>query len=393
MKNRNTLQIAHVTHSFPPYEAGTGRVCYFNALELGRLGHDVTVFTPDYPQAERAYPSEFTVKRLDTPFKIGNAPFMPYLLHVLQGFDIVHLHYPFIFGAEFVWLACKRLGIPYVLTHHNDLLTEGVNLRHILFKLYFPVSKYLTARQASKWIVVSRDHAQNCNLTPLFTQRWSDVHEVPNGVDLSVFRPIDNPQIRNQYGIPQDDFLILYVGALDRAHLFKGVQRLIEAASRLANNHWHLLIVGDGDMKTTYENTAIAFGVESRCTFSGRVAHNALPVYYSAADVLVLPSSPPESFGMVLIEAGACETAVIASNIPGVRHVVQDGFDGLLVNVNDVTDLVDKLTYCINTPEITKIFGKNGYQKVIKKYNWASVAPLLVAVYHQAIDAHLAGQS
>ena len=94
------MRIAHVTATFPPYQGGTGTVCYHNALGLARLGHEVTVFTAEHPGGGHVDPEEFMVCRLPSLFRIGNAPFLPVLLG-LREFDVIHLHLPFPFGGLF----------------------------------------------------------------------------------------------------------------------------------------------------------------------------------------------------------------------------------------------------------------------------------------------------
>ena len=113
------MRVAHVTATFPPHYTGTGMVCYYNALGLARLGHEVTVFTADYPPGDYTYPEEITVRRLLAMFRIGNAPLLPGLLG-LKEFDIIHLHHPFIFGAELIWAVSKVRKIPYIITDHHQ---------------------------------------------------------------------------------------------------------------------------------------------------------------------------------------------------------------------------------------------------------------------------------
>src|SRR6266542_1322672 len=108
------MRIAHVTATFPPYQGGTGTVCFYNARELARLGHEVTVFTAATPGANGVGPAGVQVERLSTAFQVGNAPFMPGLLRRLGGYNLIHLHCPFIFGGELVWAASRRTRTPYV---------------------------------------------------------------------------------------------------------------------------------------------------------------------------------------------------------------------------------------------------------------------------------------
>ena len=379
------MKIAHIISTFPPYYSGTGMVCYYNALELGRMGHDVTVFTANHPPGEYDYPPEFRVECLPVLFRFGNAPFLPGLLK-LRDFDIFHLHHPFIFGAESTWAVSKIRNIPMVLTHHNDLIGDG--LRPYLFDSYSAISKRLLFTRASKLLVVSKDHARSSLLGEDFDRRWSDVIEVPNGVDIDLFRPgIDSTSVRRELGIPLDAPALLFVGALDRAHHFRRVDLLIEAVSILQQPNLHLLVVGDGDRMSFYQQLSRDRGINSFVHFLGRTDHDQLPNIYSAADILVLPSHIQESFGMVLIEAMACGRPVIASDLPGVRTVVADGGDGFLVRPGDAADLVSKISMMLELPaERRQQMGVAGRRKVEERYSWQRIGDMLERLYIDVLD-------
>jgi len=377
------MRIAHVTATFPPYYGGAGSVCYHNALGLARLGHQVTVFTSDYPPEDYAYPGEYAVRRLPAVFRIGNAPFLPGLLS-LKGFDIIHLHHPFIFGAEIVWIVSKVRGIPYVITHHNDLIGDG--LRRYLFDAYSALSTRPVFGGASKFAVVSLDHAASCRLAPLFRKRWSDVVEVPNGVDTELFRPgLDGLLVRQQYGVPNGARVLLFVGALDRAHHYRRLDLLLAAVRFLRGPRPYLLIAGHGDRMPYFKSCAEALGLNSQVRFLGSVDHRVLPKVYAAADIVILPSQLQESFGLVVIEAMACGKPVVASNLPGVRSVVSDGEDGLLVRTGDVNDLAHKTQMLLDDPQRRREIGERGRAKVEAKYAWPRIIPRLVRVYEEVL--------
>jgi len=377
------MRIAHVTATFPPYYGGTGMVCYHNALGLARLGHQVTVFTADYPPGDCAYPDEITVRRLPVVFRVGNAPLLPRLLGIKE-FDIVHLHHPFIFGAEMIWAVSRARRIPYVVTHHNDLIGDG--LRRHLFDAYSAISTRLVFGAARKLAVVSLDHAATCRLMSLFGERWADVVEVPNGVDADLFRPgLDGSEIRRWHGIAEDARVILFVGALDRAHHFKGVAHLLRAFVRVRDSKAVLVLVGDGDLRGQFIAMATDLGVSDRTCFLGAVPHERLAPYYAAADIVVLPSYPPESFGMVLIEAMACSRPTIAHDIPGVRSVISDGEDGLLAKPGDGDDLVDKIQVLLGDPQRRQEMGEKGRAKVEAKHAWSRIIPKLVRLYEDVL--------
>jgi glycosyltransferase involved in cell wall biosynthesis len=382
------MRIAHITHSFPPYEAGTGRVCYYNAVELARLGHEVTVYTAAYPTGDFVYPLEIRVRHLPTLLRFGNAPLMPGIVSEVRDVDVIHLHFPFIFGAELTWLTAAIRNIPYVITHHNDLVTVGNRNRQFLFDCYYPITKFVTVRRASKYAVVSLQHAENCGLTEIYKRRWEDVVEIPNGVDTSVFYSSEREgaEVRQLWEIPLNAPLVTFVGALDKAHMFKGVDRLISAFSKLQSTDAYLMIVGDGEMRDSYQQLAREAGLGARVIFPGKVSHDQLRAYYSAADVVVLPSDPPESFGMVLIEANACGRPVIASDIPGVSSVVDDGVTGLLFKQGDTNDLLAKLETLLRDSDLRQQFGQAGKEKVSRSYSWSAIAQKLETLYENLIE-------
>ena len=378
------MRIAHVTATFPPYHGGAGTVCLNQALHLARLGQDVTVFTAAHPPGDLRYPPEITVRRLSVAFRIGNAPLLPQLTR-LRGFDIIHLHYPFIFGSEMIWAVSKARGIPYVVNYHNDLIGKGPR-RH-LFDAYSTLLGQMVLSGADKLLVVSKDHAQNCRQTRLLAGRWADVVDLPNGVDTARFRPgLEGRVIRSRHGVPSDAQVLTFVGALDRAHHFKGVDELLEAFSHLNAEGVVLMIVGDGDLKLEFTDLASDLGVAESVCFVGSRSHDELPFYYSASDVVVLPSYPPESFGLVLVEAMACGRPVIAHDIPGVRSVVDEGNDGLLASPGDVYDLADKMRQLLGDSRRRRGMGGRGRRKVEERYAWPRIGERLLQVYEQVLS-------
>ncbi len=378
------MRIAHITATFPPYYAGTGLVCYYQARELARLGHSVTVFTAADPSGDAPSPEGVTVRRLPALFRMGNAPFLPGLV-ALRGFDILHLHYPFIFGAEMVRIVSAVRRIPYVLTHHNDLIGDGV--RRYLFNLYTAVCAPPVFRSARKYLVVSRDHAASCRIAPLLRRRPSDVIEVPNGVDTDHFHPdVDGREVRRRYGIPESLRLVLFVGSLDRAHHFKGAGYLLRAFARMGDGGAGLMLVGDGDLRPSLVALAETLGIARRVWFVGTVPHRDLPPCYAASDLVVLPSFPPESFGMVLIEAMACGRPVLAHSIPGVRSVVRDGEDGLLARPGDMDDLVEKMRALLEDPQRRAQMGRQGRARVEAEYAWPRIIHRLGPAYQEALE-------
>ncbi|PJF28102.1 MAG: glycosyltransferase family 1 protein, partial [Phototrophicales bacterium] len=181
------MRIAHISATFPPYESGAGRVCYQNAVGLAARGHEVHVYTAGSPADEIAtQPDTLHIHRLKPLVQIGNAPLLPSLL-TLKRVDVAHMHLPFIFGAELIWLASVLRGIPYVVTYHNDLIGDGARAR--LFDLYMRWAMPLSLRRARKIGAVTLDHAQHSRAAGEFKRRGAALVEIPNGVDSAHFAP------------------------------------------------------------------------------------------------------------------------------------------------------------------------------------------------------------
>jgi glycosyltransferase involved in cell wall biosynthesis len=379
------MRIAHVTATFPPHYTGTGVVCYHNALGLARLGHQVTVFTADYPPGDHAYPEEITVRRLPVLFRIGNGPILPGLLG-LGGFEIVHLHYPFYFGSETVFLKSVADGLRYVVTYHQDVLLAGP-LRFLDRLHHRLLGKRILVR-AGKVLATSWDYARTSRLSELMQMRSEAVDELPNGVDIRRFHPeVDSGGLRAQYGLKRTDQIVLFVGALDRAHYFKGVGVLLQALAQVPDKGVRLLVVGDGNLRPTYQEQAIGLGLGNRVIFCGRVHDEALPAHYGLCDLLVLPSTTMgEAFGVALLEAMACSKPVIASNLPGVRSVVSDGEDGLLVRPGDAGSLTEKMQMLLDDPQRRQEMGERGRAKVKEKYAWPKIILRLEQIYKEVLS-------
>ena len=372
------MRIAQVSATFPPYMAGTGNVCYHNAIELAKLGHDVTVFTSRYPDEDYTYPDSITVKRYKPWFRIGNAPFLPQLLG-LRGFDVIHLHYPFFFGGEMIYLLSKLTKQKYIISYHNDVTLPGII--DPFLSIYKSTCMRLIVKNSRKVCTSSLDFGINCELTSIMGVSNDCFAEIPIGVDADRFNPsIDTTAIKSRHNLLGKK-VILFVGALDKAHYFKGLEYLLDSFAGLDIDGAILLIIGDGDLKDYYQDLSQKMGVLDRVIFLGKVQNEELPKYYATADLLVLPSIKIESFGLVLLEAMACGKPVIASDLPGVRTVVDDGVNGFLVRPRDCDDLATKMRLLLENNEMRVTFGRAGRRKVEEKYSWEKIGKVLERLY------------
>jgi glycosyltransferase involved in cell wall biosynthesis len=274
---------------------------------------------------------------------------------------------------------------PLIITYHQDVHLQGI-IGIVERFLRYTVGK-ATLRSAQRVLFTTQDYGQNSYIRPLLHGRENHIGELPNGVDTQVFTPCPASEgLRQRYLLVNEDRVAILVAGLDTPHYFKGVDIFIASLVELPTN-FKAIIIGDGDLRPAYERQASNMGVKERVHFIGRVSDIDLPGYYRLADVTVLPSvTMGEAFGLVLVESMACGTPVIASNLPGVRKVVEIGVDGYLMKPGDVEDLRAKLQQILSMPELQRAeMGAAGRRKVEQNYTWELVGQRLEAIYQQVI--------
>jgi glycosyltransferase involved in cell wall biosynthesis len=384
------LRIAHLTATFPPYPGGAGNTAYRFARGQAERGHHVEVLTAP-ASGEPPDPGDVIVHRIEPLLAIGNAPLIPSVARI-AAFDVLHLHYPFIFGAELTLLGRitrRRRRQALVVHYKNRLLGRGV--RAPLFAAYERTVSPVLVRAADRVLVLSPDHAGSVPyLRGLAASRPERVVEMPNGVDVELFSPRSGGRgdLRRRLGVAADALLIAFVATLDRAHHFKRLDIAIDAIARLDGAlPPHLVVVGGGELLEGYREQARAAGVSERVHFLGAVPHAELPAVLRAADLFLLATEPPESFGIALAEAMACGLPAIATDYPGVRAVVDDEATGLLVPPGDaaaVAAAIERLSTA--GPEGRARMGAAGRAKAEREWSWSALIARMDAAYAEAIE-------
>ena len=138
------------------------------------------------------------------------------------------------------------------------------------------------------------------------------------------------------------------------------------------------VIAGTGPDRPRLERLAACLGVRDRLCFVGDIGHNRLPLYYSAADLFVMPArqNPPdvEGFGLVFLEANACGTPVIGGRTGGIPEAIREGETGLLVPPNAPDALAAAATHVLTNPEVAEGLGQQGRHRVVHEANWDVIA-------------------
>jgi glycosyltransferase involved in cell wall biosynthesis len=386
------LRIAHLTATFPPYPGGAGNTAYRFAKGQAERGHHVEVFTAP-AEGEAPDPGDAIVHRIDPPFAIGNAPLLPRLAR-LEGFDVVHVHYPFIFGSELTLLSRlsrKRRRAALIVHYKNRLLGSGP--RGALFETYEHSVSPTLIRAADRILVLSEDHARSVSYLRKALERTPErVIEMPNGVDTEAFSPgPDTAGVRAELGIPADAVAAAFVATLDRAHHFKRLDVAIEALSRARARNVHLVVAGGGELLDGFKAQAREAGVGNRVHFLGRVPHGDLPGVLRACDLFVLTTEPPESFGIVLIEALACGLPAVATDYPGVRAVIDEGETGYLVPAADSAAAAEALDRLVDLgTDGRERMGTEGRRRSEERWAWPALLDRMDEAYGEAIAARRA---
>jgi D-inositol-3-phosphate glycosyltransferase len=243
------------------------------------------------------------------------------------------------------------------------------------------------AQQAD--LLIASTEEESVDLVNLYGADPERVYVVPPGVDLAMFQPIDRAEARRKIGYGPGR-LLLFVGRLER---LKGVEVAIRALALLRDRAYddvRLLILGEDSKegeeseKSRLKAVADAAGVRDRVDFLGSVAHHELPYFYSAADVLVMPSYS-ESFGLVGLEAQACGRPVVGSDVTGLRSVIRDEVSGYLIEGHEPAAYAERIGRLLDNPEMAQQMGRRG-RLLAQRFSWTRTADRLQMLFERMTE-------
>jgi glycosyltransferase involved in cell wall biosynthesis len=360
--------IAIISPVFPPYRGGIGEVAKEHARLLSEHNFKVSVFTPDYEVSQKDDDNNhlYKVIRVKPFLKYGNAAWIPSIASQLKDFDTVILHYPFFGGMKAVYNAKKKYDFKLITYYHMDVVAGGLKGLIFWYATKFFLPKIV--KQSHVVLASSEDYAKQSNLGKHWIDNDAKFKILPIGVDINRFHPQELNKKEN---------IVLFVGGLDKAHYFKGVEYLIKAIP-LVELQAKFVIAGKGELVNEYTQLAKELAVSDKVIFTGGVTDQELVKLYQNAIVTVLPSvDHSEAFGIVLIESMACATPVIASDLPGVRSVFEHGVQGYNVSVRDVESIAKRIAELVSNPKIQLQMGTHARALVEQKYDWNKIGNIL----------------
>ena len=296
--------------------------------------------------------------------------------------DIIHTHNPYAAGFAGKLLS-NHFCIPAIMTFHTSMGNDNLDfLKNREFSYY---EKFMKRSIDDYSFLVVNTNTLKSILVQRFGLEPSKIKVIPPAVDIERFAPGNSGlEIRKKLKIPNEGFLIIFVGRLVST---KGIEYLIRAIEKIKNKNVFSLIIGEGNKKDTLikyckENN---LGLEKNIFFLGRIEDLNLPTYYAASDALVLPSLG-EGFGIVFLEAWASGKPVIAADTPIIRNdVIRDGITGLICKSKDVDSLAEKIEILRLDTSLCKKLGENGRKLVTEEHSFPAFLKKYLNVYQEAI--------
>ena len=399
-KQSRKLRIAMFSiHSCPMGELGTedtgGMNVYIKELanELGKREHRIDVFTrfhgAGHQQITNISENVRYIHLLAGENRhISKLAIYPHLtdffnkLETLRKqenlcYDMIHSHY-WLSGRDGIW-AQENWRIPHIVMFHTlGKVKNATGVGEKEPELRINSEKQLI--NSCNRIIATTERGKR-ELIRFYDAQPESISVVPCGVNLDVFQPMNKENARKVLKMEQEDTIILYVG---RFAELKGLDRLLSAMTYLRNQCKPRLIIIGGDGPNTIETQRLhqlsnALGIEEMVSFIGRVDYEDLSPYYSAADLLVIPSHH-ESFGMVALESMACGTPVIATKVGAMEMLIQEGKTGSILPTANPERLAEKIITYLEKPGTNLDSGGN-IRASIAAFAWSHIGDAMIAEY------------
>ena len=387
------MNIMVVTPYFYPHMGGVQKYIYEISTRLQQqFGHDVTIVCSNWSQKENIVKTDcidgLTVIRFPYQFKVSSTPISLAWKRMLQHFiglvrpDVINGHMPVPFIADAAARAAAGMQVPYVLTYHNDL-TGSDPLTWAFGRCYYPLLGSRTLGLADMIVATSEYYATR---SPHLSKHHRKLRYAAPGVDLKRFGRDRSDFLRRKHCL-NGEKILLYVGHLDRESRHKGVCYLIRALKIIRRSvDARLILAGRGNYIDHYRNLAAREGVLEDVIFAGFVPEDEMPLYFNSADLLILPSCDcAEGFGMVLIEAQACGTPVIGTDIGGIPYAVKDGMTGLIVPPGDAGELAAAVTTVLSDQDLYQRMARMGPKRVRELFTWEKSAAAYDWIFREAV--------
>jgi len=307
------------------------------------------------------------------------------------NYDLIHSHY-WMSGIAAMNLQ-STWGVPIIHMFH----TLGLMKNRVAQSPDEMEGEYRIngERQVMKAVdlIVAATPAELSQLQFLYQMDASNIIIIPPGVDTGHFYPIPKDEAKEFIGVPPCESMLLFVG---RIEALKGLDVLLQAIAILRQRQdpdlpdFCLSVIGgDPDVSQDSMSTEMThlqgmrekYGLQDMVALLGKRGQDTLPYYYSASEMVIVPSFY-ESFGMVALEAMACGKPVVASHVGGLAFLVQDDVTGYTVPVDDPSALANRLSLLMKDDELRTKMGKQAAEYA-RSYDWENIVKRLIKAYER----------
>ncbi len=306
------------------------------------------------------------IKKYGTLGKVSYFLLLPQLYRLLNELrpDVIHAH------------RISSNGFFASLVSAHPLLVSAWGNDVYLFPRKSALHRWITTFALKRADVILSTSKVMAKQLAEFTKK--PIYETPFGVDTDLFFP--NAEER-------EDSRILTVGTIKTMEPIYGVDTLIKAFALLCSQSsadLRLLLVGGGSYLQEYKLLSESLGIGDRTTFTGRVPFSRVPDYHRQIDIFVALSNF-ESFGVSIIEAGACGKPVVVSDAEGPSEVVVHNRTGLIVPKQNPEAAAAAMQELVDDKNLRERMGRAGHQHVIDKYDWKDNVGLMISIYRAAM--------
>ncbi len=374
------------TNTYCPIVGGVSESVQRLKRCLQRQGHSVLIVAPKLdgqPRFERDVVRVVAMQRFNGSDFSLPVPVPGQLYEAIEAFqpDLVHAHHPFLLGDTAARVA-QTYGLPLIFTHHT------------LYEHYTHYVPGDSPRMQRFAIALASEYTRLCDaviapsesIAELLAQRGvraEKVRVIPSGVDTRTFAQGDGGRWRQRFGIPDDAMVVGHVG---RLAMEKNLDFLAAALARFLARHpkARALIVGEGEARMAMHEHAAREGVADRFHYTGKLHDQALIDAYHAMDAFAF-ASHSETQGMVIAEAMAAGLPVVAINASGVREVLRDGVNGIMLPRDDIDAFANALETLQSSPRREAL--RQGALESAHAFDERRCAERCLTVYRQVLEA------
>jgi len=375
------MKILQTPIRFYPFIGGVENYVYYLSQELVKKGHQLKVLCANEPHSpKKEIINNITVKRVPYIGKIANTNITPSLpIEILREgeYDIMHTHIPTPWSADWSAFFSKLKNKPLVLNYYNDIVAQG-GIAKKTAQLYNKTFLKSLLKKADRIIIIQENYIYT---SPYLSEFTDKISVVPVGVDVNQFQPIKIDKRENS---------IFFLSLLDEFHKYKGLEYLLKAIQIVQKDidDVKLIIGGKGNLLKYYKSMAESLGIENNVEFHGFIAEEKIVEYYNSCSLFILPSisSAQEGFGIVALEALACEKPVITTNIVGVADDLKKVNAGRIVPPKDAKKLAGAIIELLSNEQMSKKMGVKGRKLVEKKYTWLKIAEMTEDIYKKVLQ-------